>query len=60
MYISPCLSFIIDPYDATYIQNGIFTQSELQEIKDYSDVAMDNLPKDLVDYLMLFDCVCSA
>jgi hypothetical protein len=32
------VSFITDPYDATYIQNGIFTQSELQEIKDYNAV----------------------
>jgi hypothetical protein len=60
LLISPSLSFIVDPYDATYKQQGIFTESELQEIKDYNPVVMESLPQDLVDYLMLFDCVCKA
>jgi hypothetical protein len=60
MYISPSLSFIVDPYDTTYIKQGIFTENELQEIKDYNAVVMDPLPKNLVDYLMLFDCVCGT
>ncbi|KAH8547513.1 hypothetical protein BGW37DRAFT_524296 [Umbelopsis sp. PMI_123] len=55
-YEHPSLSFIVDPYDATYKQQGIFTESELQEIKDYNPVVMESLPQDLVDYLMLFDC----
>ncbi|KAG2175249.1 hypothetical protein INT44_007737 [Umbelopsis vinacea] len=55
-YDHPSLSFIIDPYDITYIQHGVFTENEIQEIKEYNAVVMDTLPKDLVDYLLLFDC----
>jgi hypothetical protein len=58
MYIiSPALSFIMDPYDATYLQQGVFTEGELQEIKDYNAVVMDDLPNNVVNYLALFDCV---
>ncbi|GAB5590549.1 hypothetical protein Unana1_05449 [Umbelopsis nana] len=55
-YEHPSLSFIVDAYDATYMQHGVFTESELQEIKDYNPVVMEKSPQDLVDYLMLFDC----
>ncbi|KAI9281400.1 hypothetical protein BC943DRAFT_310244 [Umbelopsis sp. AD052] len=55
-YDHPSLSFIIDPYDITYIQHGVFTENEIQEIKEYNAVVMDTLPKDLVDYLLLFGC----
>jgi hypothetical protein len=58
MYISPSLSFIMDPYDKTYVQQKVFTQSELQEIKQYNQVRMKDLPMDIARYLRLFgDCV---
>lgn len=48
-----------DPYDATYTYHGIFTESKLREIKDYNPIVLEDLPKHLVDFLTLFDCVCS-
>jgi hypothetical protein len=57
MHISPSLSFIIDPSDSTYKLQGVFTEGELREIKDYNAIVMDTLPKDVVDYLRSFECV---
>jgi hypothetical protein len=57
MHISPSLSFIIDPSDSTYKLQGVFTEGELREIKDYNAIVMDALPKDVEDYLRSFECV---
>lgn len=57
MQISPSLSFIMDPSDSTYKMQGVFTEGELREIKSYNAIVMDTLPKDVMNYLRLFECV---
>ncbi|CAG8501792.1 11713_t:CDS:10 [Paraglomus brasilianum] len=46
-----CHSFLIDPYDENYIQQGIFTFEELKEIKIFDKKKSPLIPADLLKYL---------
>ncbi|KAI8575045.1 hypothetical protein K450DRAFT_275975 [Umbelopsis ramanniana AG] len=56
VYDHPSLSFILDPYDATYLQQGVFTEAEIDEMKACNRVIMEPLQKDVIAYLKLFNC----
>ncbi|CAB4469619.1 unnamed protein product [Rhizophagus irregularis] len=47
-------SFIIDPTDQSYINEGIFTVDELNEIKTHKRRDLPEIPEDLLNYLMTF------
>ncbi|CAG8783932.1 18743_t:CDS:2, partial [Gigaspora margarita] len=49
-----CHSFLIDPDDKNYIQQGIFTREELEEIKNFSKKELPLMPDDLLKYLNSF------
>ncbi|CAG8728820.1 21744_t:CDS:10 [Racocetra persica] len=49
-----CHSFLIDPDDKNYIQQGIFTREELEEIKNFSKKELPLVPDDLLKYLNSF------
>ncbi|CAO3692930.1 unnamed protein product [Umbelopsis ramanniana] len=51
VYDHPSLSFILDPYDATYLQQGVFTVAEIGEMKACKPVIMEPVQKDVIDYL---------
>jgi len=54
LYESLCHSFLIDPYDKNYIQQGIFTPEELKEIQNFSKKELPSMPDDLLKYLNSF------
>ncbi|RHZ80892.1 hypothetical protein Glove_131g62 [Diversispora epigaea] len=47
-------SFIIDPDDKSYIQKGIFTHEEIDEIKNFNKKEFPLIPDDLLKYLNNF------
>ncbi|CAG8661214.1 6334_t:CDS:10, partial [Ambispora gerdemannii] len=49
-----CHSFLIDPDDKNYIQQGIFTPEELKEIQNFSKKKLPSMPDDLLKYLNSF------
>ncbi|CAG8837749.1 11089_t:CDS:10, partial [Gigaspora margarita] len=49
-----CHSFLLDPDDKNYIQQGIFTREELEEIKNFSKKELPLMPDDLLKYLNSF------
>ncbi|CAG8720718.1 16169_t:CDS:10, partial [Dentiscutata erythropus] len=49
-----CHSFLIDSDDKNYIQQGIFTREELEEIKNFSKKELLLVPDDLLKYLNSF------
>ncbi|CAG8642215.1 2268_t:CDS:2, partial [Ambispora gerdemannii] len=49
-----CHSFLIDPDDKNYIQQGVFTCEELSEIKNFDKKALLLMPNDLLGYLNSF------
>ncbi|RIA79722.1 hypothetical protein C1645_47907 [Glomus cerebriforme] len=49
-----CHSFLIDPDDENYIQQGIFTCEELEEIKNFDKKELPLMPNDLLKYLNSF------
>ncbi|CAG8476978.1 14049_t:CDS:10 [Ambispora leptoticha] len=46
-----CHSFIIDPEDRSFVEENIFSPSELKEIYTYNQKSFPNLPQDLLEYL---------
>ncbi|CAG8618502.1 728_t:CDS:10 [Paraglomus brasilianum] len=47
-----CHSFIIDPDDASLMNEKVFTKSEIEEIRTYRRQALPNMPQDLLAYLV--------
>ncbi|CAO3701560.1 unnamed protein product [Rhizopus stolonifer] len=52
-----CHSFIFDPKDCTYVQKGVLTPEQVEEIVRTTPVQLPQLDDDLVDYLMKFSQV---
>ncbi|KAI7892566.1 uncharacterized protein EV154DRAFT_418417, partial [Mucor mucedo] len=53
----PSSSFILDVEDQTYLKHGIFTESEMEEIKNENAVSITvPIPIELRDYLNSFNC----
>lgn len=48
-HISLCHSFILDPNDAVYINDGIFTKTE---IRSHNRRELPDLPDDLLKHMM--------
>ncbi|CAG8597602.1 9468_t:CDS:10 [Ambispora gerdemannii] len=46
-----CHSFIIDPEDRSFVEENIFSPSELKEIYTYNQKSFPNLLQDLLEYL---------
>ncbi|PKK63744.1 hypothetical protein RhiirC2_666905 [Rhizophagus irregularis] len=46
-----CHSFIIDPEDRTFVEENIFSPTELKEIYTYNQKSLPNLPQYLLEYL---------
>ncbi|RGB24452.1 hypothetical protein C1646_747795 [Rhizophagus diaphanus] len=49
-----CHSFVIDPNDNIYIDEEVFTETELDEIREYKLKPMPQMPQDLLTYLNSF------
>ncbi|CAG8765385.1 8_t:CDS:10, partial [Dentiscutata erythropus] len=49
-----CHSFVIDPNDKIYVDEEVFTESELDEIRTYKIKPMPLMPQDLLTYLNSF------
>ncbi|CAI2186908.1 17468_t:CDS:10 [Funneliformis geosporum] len=49
-----CHSFVIDPNDNIYINEEVFTEAELDEIRKYKLIPMPQMPQDLLTYLNSF------
>ncbi|CAG8698341.1 14789_t:CDS:10 [Funneliformis caledonium] len=49
-----CHSFVIDPNDKIYINEEVFTEIELDEIRKYKLKPMPQMPQDLLTYLNSF------
>ncbi|RUS26066.1 hypothetical protein BC938DRAFT_471275 [Jimgerdemannia flammicorona] len=47
-------SFILDPTDEVYTNNGVFTEVELKEIKRHNRRNLPEIPNDLLEYLLTF------
>ncbi|KAI9004832.1 hypothetical protein CLU79DRAFT_40349 [Phycomyces nitens] len=52
-----CHSFIFGPKDYTYVQKGVLTPEQVEEIVGTTPVQLPQLDDDLVDYLMKFSQV---
>ncbi|ORX47475.1 hypothetical protein DM01DRAFT_266182 [Hesseltinella vesiculosa] len=50
-----CHSFIMDPRDQSYVQDGVFTEEELQEMATFHLSDTGSLPIRLKNYLKKFD-----
>lgn len=48
---SPCHSRIIDPIDINYVESGLFTETELQEIREFDSKLMLSIPQELDSYI---------
>ncbi|RUS17728.1 hypothetical protein BC937DRAFT_89561 [Endogone sp. FLAS-F59071] len=48
-------SFILDPTDEVYTNNGVFTRVELREIKRHNRRNLPEIPNDLLEYLLMID-----
>ncbi|CAJ0907275.1 15661_t:CDS:2, partial [Entrophospora sp. SA101] len=48
-------SFILDTEDISYINEGIFNESEMKEIRDSKVQNLPVLPDDLLDYIVSFE-----
>jgi len=46
-----CHSFVIDPDDRSFVEEKVFTQSELREIRTYKQKPLPDMPQDLLEYL---------
>lgn len=44
----------MDPTDVTYLDEGVFTFDELEEIKNHRAVMLPQLPSHLKEYLALY------
>ncbi|RUP46691.1 hypothetical protein BC936DRAFT_146630 [Jimgerdemannia flammicorona] len=53
-HISLCHSFILNPDDAVYINDGIFTKTELEEIRSHNRRELPDMPDDLLKHMMTF------
>ncbi|RUP43198.1 hypothetical protein BC936DRAFT_137490, partial [Jimgerdemannia flammicorona] len=49
-----CHSFVVDPDDENYLNEGVFTQHELEEIRDFQKKVLPPVPRDLLLYLDSF------
>ncbi|CAI2191283.1 2308_t:CDS:10 [Funneliformis geosporum] len=49
-----CHSFVIDPNDKIYINEEVFTETELEEIRNHKLKPMPQMPQDLLTYLNSF------
>ncbi|KAF7721059.1 hypothetical protein EC973_005506 [Apophysomyces ossiformis] len=49
-----CHSFIIDREDKSYLQHQVFSEEELNEIRNYQQKQLPKPPKRLVDFLLTF------
>ncbi|CAG8829176.1 37919_t:CDS:2, partial [Gigaspora margarita] len=49
-----CHSFVIDPNDKIYVNEGVFTEFELDEIKKYKFKPLPQMPQGLLTYLHSF------
>ncbi|CAH1767987.1 9770_t:CDS:2, partial [Entrophospora sp. SA101] len=47
-------SFILDPDDKNYLNNGVFTESELAEVRNFREKQLPTMPKELLTYLNSF------
>lgn len=54
VHFSLAQSFIIDPDDPVYHVNNIFTQEELEEIRNFNKKSLPKPPSRLVDFLLTF------
>ncbi|PKK58077.1 hypothetical protein RhiirC2_347831 [Rhizophagus irregularis] len=46
-----CHSFVVDPDDRSFIEEKVFTESELQEIRTYKQKPLPDMPQDLLEHL---------
>ncbi|KAI8336859.1 hypothetical protein EDC96DRAFT_450383 [Choanephora cucurbitarum] len=49
-----CHSFVLDPWDNTYQQAGVFTKEELDEIKSFKIKDLPSIPAKTLNYLNLY------
>jgi len=47
-------SFIIDPDDINFLNEGVFTEDELAEIRSFHAKSLPTVPKELLSYLNSF------
>ncbi|RUP49760.1 hypothetical protein BC936DRAFT_141542 [Jimgerdemannia flammicorona] len=50
-------SFVLDPNDNAYINENIFTQEELREIRAYNRAEPPDMPDNLLQYLMTYEAL---
>ncbi|KAI8079448.1 hypothetical protein BDF21DRAFT_41275 [Thamnidium elegans] len=55
-----CHSFIFDPDDSTYVQNNVFSEDQIDELKSINPVTFPEIDDDTVSYLMQFANVTTA